>query len=139
MEKSQEGIVLAVNGDMAKVKVARHSSCENCGSCPGNSAVVVDAKNMAQAKPGQRVLIQIKEVNMLKAAFIVYMLPLIGIFVGAAAGSYLADYLLSPVLSFQIAGGVAGFALTVFYIWFFDRRSRQDMAMQPVVIRILSL
>lgn len=139
MEKSQEGIVLAVNGDMAKVKVARHSSCENCGSCPGNSAVVVDARNVAQAKPGQRVLIQIKEVNMLKAAFIVYMLPLIGIFGGTAAGSYLADYVLSPVLSFQIAGGVAGFALTVFYIWFFDRRSRQDMAMQPVVIRVLSL
>lgn len=138
MEKNQEGIVLAVSGDMAKVKVARHSSCENCGSCPGNSAAVVDAKNMVQAKPGQRVLIQIEEVNMLKAAFIVYMLPLIGIFGGAVGGNYLAEYFMSPALSFQITGGIAGLVLTVLYIWFFDRKSRQDMAMQPVIIRILS-
>lgn len=75
---------------------------------------------------------------MLKAAFIVYMLPLIGIFAGAFIGSYLADYLLLPALSLEITGGVAGLGLTVLYIRFFDRRSRQDVAMQPVIVRILS-
>ncbi len=92
METQQEGIVLEVFDGTAKVKTSRHNDCENCGACPGNSAIVLEADNSLGAKPGQRVAVEVQEVNMLKAAFIVYVLPLIAIFVGVLIGNVVAGW-----------------------------------------------
>ncbi|HWR42832.1 SoxR reducing system RseC family protein [Sporomusa sp.] len=138
MQKQQEGIVLEVIGKMAKVKASRHSDCENCGSCPGNTAIVVEALNSVDAKPGQRVAIEIREVNMLKAAFIVYMAPLLAAFAGALSGNYAAAYIGMDSLLTSIAGGVGFFTLAVWYVKHFDRMARTDERMRPVVVAILS-
>lgn len=138
MNKQQEGIVLEVIGKMAKVKASRHSDCENCGSCPGNTAIVVEAYNAAGAKPGQLVAIEIREVNMLKAAFVVYMMPLLAVFVGALAGNYVAPYIEIDSLLTSIAGGAGFFALAVWYVKHFDQVARTDERMRPVVVAILS-
>ncbi|TWH52122.1 SoxR reducing system RseC family protein [Sporomusa sp. KB1] len=138
MIKQQEGIILEVIGKMAKVKASRHSDCENCGSCPGNTAIVVEALNMADAKPGQRVAIEIREVNMLKAAFVVYMAPLLAAFAGALAGNYAAHYIGIDSLLISIAGGVGFFTLAVWYVKYFDQMARTDERMRPVVVAVLS-
>ena len=138
MDKQQEGIVLEVVGDMAKVKTSRHNDCENCGACPGNSAMVLEALNPVGAKPGQRVAIEVQEVNMLKAAFIVYILPLIAVFIGAVLGGMLAQRLGNESLWFQVTGGIVAFVLSVVYIKYFDSAARMDVKMQPVIVRILS-
>lgn len=139
MDKQQEGIVLEVTDNhMAKVKTSRHNDCENCGACPGNSALILDARNDLGAKPGQRVAIEVREVNMLKAAFIVYILPLIAIFIGVVAGGTFAEHSGYQPLWFQIIGGTVAFILSVVYIKFFDSAARSDVKMQPTIIRILS-
>jgi len=138
MEKQQEGIVIETRGDMARVKTSRHNDCENCGACPGNSAIVLDARNPLDAKIGQRVVIEIQEVNMLKAAFIVYVLPLLAAFAGVMTGGWLAARTGYEATWFQVVGGFIFFAFAIFYIKVFDRASRSDVAMQPVIIRILS-
>jgi len=138
MEKQQEGIVIEIRGEMARVKTSRHNDCENCGACPGNSAIVLDARNPVGAKTGQRVVIEIQEVNMLKAAFIVYVLPLLAAFAGAITGGWLASRMGQESIWFQVAGGLVFFAIAIFYIKVFDRSSRSDVAMQPVIIRVLS-
>lgn len=137
MDKQQEGIVLEIHGSMAKVKTSRHNDCENCGACPGNSALVMDARNVPGAKPGDRVIIEVQEVNMLKAAFIVYMLPLIAIFIGAVIGNLLAEKMGYGLTLFQVAGGFIAFILSVLYIKLFDLNARNDVKMQPVITRIL--
>ncbi|WP_371371544.1 SoxR reducing system RseC family protein [Sporomusa aerivorans] len=139
MTKEQEGIVLETAGGMAKVKASRHSDCENCGSCPGNTAIVVDALNPVGAQRGQRVALEVKEVNMLKAAFIVYILPLVMILAGAFAGSFLANeqQAINPVW-YQIGGGFLAFVLSIVYIKYFDRNARANDKMRPVITRILS-
>lgn len=139
MEKQQEGIVLEVIGShLAKVKTSRHNDCENCGACPGNSALVLEARNDIGAKPGQRVAIEIREINMLKAAFVVYILPLFMIFFGVIAGGFVAEGFGYQLLGFQVAGGIIAFILSVVYIKFFDSAARSDVKMQPVIIRVLS-
>jgi sigma-E factor negative regulatory protein RseC len=138
MDKQQEGIVLEINNHMAKVKTSRHNDCENCGACPGNSALVLEARNDIEAKIGQRVAIEIREINMLKAAFIVYILPLITIFIGVIAGGLLAGSFGYQPLLFQVIGGVVAFILSVLYIKYFDSAARSDVKMQPIIIRILS-
>lgn len=137
MKKEQEGIVIDTAGSVAKIKVSRHGDCKNCGSCPGDSAMVLDAQNPINAKPGQHVVFEVKEVNMLKAAFIVYILPLIATFIGVAAGQLLAKKLGYNVSTFQIIGGVAAFILSTIYIKKFDKSAGSDISMQPVIIRSL--
>jgi len=134
----QEGVVLSVAGDIARVRTSRHSDCENCGACPGNDALVLDARNPLAAKPGQLVVVEVQDVNMLKSAFIVYMLPLIALGGGAAAGGYAAQRLVLDTLWLPAAGAVLAFAATLLYIRYFDRKVKKDTKMLPVIIRILS-
>ncbi|BBB89766.1 MAG TPA: SoxR reducing system RseC family protein [Methylomusa anaerophila] len=138
MDKQQEGIVLEIIGDMAKVRTSRHSDCENCGACPGNTALVLDARNPLGAKKGQRVAIEVQEANMLKAAFVVYVLPLILTVIGVVAGSYIGGQFHFDPLWFQIGGGAIAFIAALFYIKYFDRNARSNVKMQPVITRILS-
>ena len=139
MDNQQEGIVLQIlDGNLAKIKASRHNNCENCGACPGNSAMVLEARNDIGAKLGQHVLFEVQGVNMLKAAFIVYILPLIAVFIGVLLGWKVAELLGSEPLWFQIAGGVMAFILSVVYIKYIDTSAKHDVKMQPVIIRILS-
>ncbi len=137
MQKQQEGMVLEVSGRMAKVKTSRHNDCENCGACPGNSAMVLDARNSVGAKPGQRVLVEIKEINMLKAAFTVYILPLLAILVGVVIGDFVGGFLGIEESISRFAGGFVATVLSIWYIKYYDNSARMDDKMQPVIIRII--
>lgn len=124
---------------MAKVKASRHSDCENCGSCPGSNAIIVEALNPVGAQIGQLVAIEVKQVNMLKAAFIVYMLPLVAAVVGVFAGTYLAAAkMVADPMWYQIGGGIVAFGLSLGYIRYFDRNARTNDKMRPVITRIIS-
>ncbi|HWR40469.1 MAG TPA: SoxR reducing system RseC family protein [Patescibacteria group bacterium] len=138
MEKEQEGIVLEVIGDMAKVKASRHNDCDNCGACPGNTAIVVEMRNPVGARKGQFVAFEIKQVGMLQAAFVVYVLPLVAVVAGVIAGWYAAGKYGGDVLWYQVGGGFWAFLLSIVYIRFFDRNARASEKMQPVITRIIS-
>lgn len=137
MKNESSGIVIEVNDDIAKVRTSKHGDCENCGACPGSAASVVDAKNPIGAKPGEHVAFEIEQTNMLKAAFIVYMLPIIGILVGAFGGSILASKIGGNEKTFQIVGAVVLFALSLLYVKIFDKSTGKKESMKPVIKRIL--
>lgn len=137
-KEEQMGIVVEAEGETAKVRATRHGDCKNCGACPGDDAMLVEARNQVGAKPGQRVAFIIPEVNMLQAAFTVYMLPLFAMAFGAAAGWYLAQQVGSQsVVMYQIAGAVIAFMLSLVYIKLYDRHARKSEKMQPYITKIL--
>lgn len=139
MVKEEEGIIIDIFGDnIAKVKVGRHNECKNCGACPGDNSVVIDAQNPIGAKTGQRVAFEMKETNMLMAAFVVYIAPLISVVVGIFAGQVIAGLLGYSVRGFQIGGGIVAFILSIMLIKIFDNYSHNNDKMQPVITRILS-
>lgn len=137
MKKHNEGVVIQIDGTIAKVKANRHGDCKNCGACPGDNATVLDVENSLGAKPGQRVVFEMKETNMLKAAFVVYILPLIAIFLGSIGGLWVAQKLGQPIKIFQIGGAVLGFIVSIAYVKVFDKSTGNDSKMRPVIIRIL--
>jgi sigma-E factor negative regulatory protein RseC len=138
MEKEQEGLVVETEGNIAHIQAIRHSSCESCGACPGNKAMVVKARNPVGAKRGQRVAFEIEQVSMLKSAVIVYATPLLSTIIGVICGYYTGDALgFENPIWFQTAGGIIGFILSVVYVRYYDRKARTMAEMQPVIIRIL--
>ncbi|WP_165413097.1 SoxR reducing system RseC family protein [Clostridium estertheticum] len=139
MIKEEEGIIIETFEDnIAKVKVGRHNECKNCGACPGDSSLVIQAQNFIGAKAGQRIAFEMKETNMLMAAFVVYIVPLIAIVVGVIAGQVIAKKIGYSVRGFQIGGGILTFILSIVNIKIFDEFAHNNDEMQLVITRILS-
>lgn len=66
---------------MAEVAVKRTTACGgNCGSCEScvfENQMKTPALNRLQAQPGQKVMIESQSSKIFKAAFLVYVLPLL--------------------------------------------------------------
>lgn len=135
--KTEQGLVIEVIDSVAKIKVGRHNDCSNCGACPGNDSVIISANNKVRAKPGQRVIFEVKEVNVLKSAFVVFILPLIAAFIGVLLGGVVGKYIEFNIYVSQIAGGIITFLLSMIFVKLFDRSTTASKKSQPEIIRIL--
>ncbi|NTV89021.1 MAG: SoxR reducing system RseC family protein [Clostridiales bacterium] len=135
--KTEEGLVLETTGTHAKIKVGKHSDCQDCGACPGNEAAIITARNPVGAVPGQRVQFELKESSALTGAFIVFVLPLAAIFAGAVLGGLVADMSGFDASLCRIVGGIAALALAVLFIKLFDKSVGKNENSLPVIVRIL--
>ncbi|MBU3215448.1 SoxR reducing system RseC family protein [Clostridium estertheticum] len=139
MVKEEEGIIIEISKDnIAKVKVGRHNECKNCGACPGDNSVVIEAKNPIGAKIGQRIAFEMKDTNMLMAAFVVYILPLVLVVIGVIVGQVIAKKFGYSVRGFQIGGGIITFVLSIINIKHFEKYAHNNDKMQPVITKSLS-
>ncbi len=129
MKKESEGIVIETTEGFAKVKASRHGDCKNCGACPGDNATVVDAKNPIGAKAGEQ--------NVIKAAFIVYIMPIISIFLGVLVGTWIFDFVGFYEMVFKVAGGLVFFIISLVYIKIFDRATAKNDDSKPVIKKVL--
>ena len=79
MEKAK-GKVLSTKGDMAEVLVLRGSmcgdSCSNCGMCE-NKGTKITVENSVGAQEGDRVELGVSTSKGLKAAALVYLIPIL--------------------------------------------------------------
>lgn len=77
---NQTGIVIDTHGDIAKVKLQKHSACGDCGACQHgveNMVIDIEALNEIHAETGDFVTVDLETANVLGAAFIVYVIPLV--------------------------------------------------------------
>lgn len=125
-----EGVIIETNGETAKVRCSIHSDCENCGVCPGSSAMIIEAIDMEGVKPGDSVLVESKEANMVLAAFMFYIFPLLAVGCGILLGNYLSHrFMISPVLSMTLGGLVFGVA-AMFIIKHMDKSLESE---KPII------
>jgi sigma-E factor negative regulatory protein RseC len=85
-------MVLRTSGKIAWAKMDRAGGCEGCsekGACgieSGGKSVEVEAVNEAGARVGDLVLIDVKSASVLKAAFLLYVCPILAMLAGATIG-----------------------------------------------------
>ena len=108
----QTGTVEKISGGKALVKIRRSSacgeSCAACGACPARDQMIA-AANTAGADIGNEVIIYLSDSKVLKAAFLVYIIPLAALVFGYALGIKL--------FSRENMGILSGFAaLTVSFV-----------------------
>jgi len=83
------GIVVSEMGEYSKVKLVRHTACGNCGAChlgDDQKDIMMIAKNAVHAKKGDLVEVSMATNSVLSAAFIMYVIPLAGLFIGLLLG-----------------------------------------------------
>jgi sigma-E factor negative regulatory protein RseC len=92
--QEEVGTVLKAGGGVAKVLVKRNAACDHCPSrscCAslGGDLKRVDVSNIIGAKEGQQVKIGISPKTILKVSFILYMIPILALIIGAMFGGHL--------------------------------------------------
>ena len=141
---SQEtGIVESMENDWVWVKTQRKSACSSCSHkdhchmIEGKDRMLVKARNVADARKGDQVELYLSTKTQLKCVFMVYMVPVIGLIVGAFAGNSLSPRLgLSPNMGmflFSAVGLAIGFMLTRL----FSNRMEKKNALPPLVKRVV--
>lgn len=141
---SQEtGIVETIEDEWAWVKTRRKSACAHCGqkdhchTIEGGDRMLVKARNIADARKGDEVELYLSTKTQLKCVFMVYMVPVIGLLIGAFSGNSLSTPIgLSPnvgIFLFSALGLVAAFMLTRFY----SNRMETKNALTLLVTRVV--
>lgn len=119
---TRTAVVKGVQGRMALVVTRMEPACEGCkarDTCltlgGGGAHVEARARNTVGAEPGDVVTISIRGSSLLKASFLVYMVPMLALIGGIVLG-----YLLSRVISVDENLLVGLFGLLAFsgaFIW----------------------
>jgi len=127
---------LLPNG-MAEIAVKRESACGgNCHSCSGCSGrtniMKVAAKNPVLAAVGDRVVVSSSTGSILKAAVVVYVIPVILFFVFYALGA-----LMGAGESMSIVLSLVGFFLGVIMAMAFNKSLKNKTAATFEIISIL--
>ena len=121
---TEKGTVRNIEGDWAWVSTRRKGACEHCsqkGRCliiEGGDRMLVKAKNTAHARVGDEVELYLSTKTKLKGQFILYMLPVLGLSVGAFSANSLSAVLglnqsMGTVL-FTLFGLILAFLLAKF-------------------------
>lgn len=92
----ERGTVIAVRTGGVDVRVQGGKACENCSACcrvDKDGVTIENARNTAGAVMGDTVDVEIPEGADTRAGILVFVLPVIGILVGYAAGAWMASAL----------------------------------------------
>lgn len=135
MKTKFEGVVTEVNENEATVRLSEHSECAQCGNCSGKDASTIQALNPIHAKPGQQVVVEAEDQNMIKSAFIVFVLPLLALAGGAFLGDQLSLLTGGAELLFSSSAGIFAFIITLFFIRNYDKKILSTQG-QPVILCI---
>ena len=132
------GRVVALENELASVYVVRHTACDNCRACSlGSSeaaAITVKALNPVNAVVGDNVALYFPEETGIKAALLVYTVPLLTLFVTYALITLL------PVEDSALwaAIGSLGCCFASFLLLKpGEKKRQQDLRYLPAIISVL--
>ena len=141
----ETGIVDSIQGRIAQVRTQRKEACATCSvkaGCHtlggGSQEMLVEVDNPAGAKTGDRVEVVFRASSFLRASFLLYMVPVLGLLVGVFAGESLAPrWGLSPQAG-SMWGALILAGVTGAWVWLTARRMGQRAHYRPRIRRVLA-
>ncbi len=141
----ERGVVSKIEpGDdnLAWVTTKRSGSCEHCMSkdfCQekgDKKEMEVQANNDLGAEVGDQVVIMLESSALLKAAFLMYVFPIIAMLLGAILGDRMApQWGFDPTLT-PVVAGFLFFALAILVVRFRSNKMAKKNSLQPQITRI---
>ena len=134
--------VVAWQDGMATLRCYQSSACSSCSASSAcgfqilnkikrNNVIEFQLPIEQSLEIGQRVEIGINEMNVLHSAFWIYLVPLLGLIIGATFANTLFSSNLSAILG-ALIGGISCFLVAKAYV----KRLEQRRLYQPVVLQI---
>ncbi len=127
----------------ATLEIERKTACGLCGQTRGcgnsiwgklfaHQSSAFKAQNKIHAKVGDSVIIGIDESALLKSALLLYILPLVTLFIGAILATQFSASNSSAML-----GALAGLVLGLLWVKGHTTSSRYFKLQQPVILRLV--
>jgi sigma-E factor negative regulatory protein RseC len=140
------GIVIKTEpGNYAQVVADRKSSCGGCQSNPdGCLSCLTSAKiesrvaNPVNAEAGDLVKIRLSSTNLLTGAAILYLLPIIGMLLGAFAGVLVSTAFGLTQIIGSIGGAITGLIVGYAAVITLDRNPSIRRRMMPTITTIVA-
>ena len=104
----------------------------------GGKEMEIAVDNSLGASPGDRVMVRVSDSAFLKATFLVYMVPVIGLFIGALIGQSLGTRWGYDPDGFSALFGISSLIVTFAVVRVFANRLGQQEKYQPKIIKIVS-
>lgn len=136
----EKGEVISVSNGTALVKTSRTEACKACASrksCQtSGQEMEVEAINLADAREGDTVIMSLQTSSLLKISFLLYILPVILLIVGAVAGGRVGAAYGVNESAAAAAGGFLLFIIAfIFIVRKGNRMARKD-DYRPKIIRV---
>lgn len=125
------GIVKNVNGTLVTLSMYKETACSHCNKCSDSNKVTNDFKFNTDKKleVGDIVTFEIEDKKVLKAATIVYIIPIIAMFLG---------YYLSSTLNYDeptcIIFSFLALVLSFIGVYFYDKKLGRNHFENDIVI-----
>ncbi|MFZ5968468.1 MAG: SoxR reducing system RseC family protein [Bacillota bacterium] len=136
------GRVVEVKEKSIRIEIIRASACgEKCGECSGGcskTGIYVEAQSKVDVVPGQFVVLHTKTKEVMKAAFYVYIIPLIMLITGVFAGSFfypLAGIQFVSSELFSIITGILAMVVSFIFVKWIDAKFRNENKIEYTIIR----
>ena len=140
---NQQGYIIEIVDNItSKLKLKRHSACASCGKCATTSEekdIIVEVDNTIGAKVGDRVEVNMETINVLKAAFIVYTIPLIALLIGTVGTFYILNAI-NFNRNIEIISAIVGLIFTIIVFLILkknDNKFRDSKEYIPIVTRVI--
>jgi sigma-E factor negative regulatory protein RseC len=139
---AERGVVENVEAEWAWVKTKRSSACSSCVSrshclTQGGDQMLVKAQNTARAKKGDEVELYLSTKTKIKGTAIVYLIPVLGLFVGAFSARPLSAAIgMNPSLGMAVFT-FTGLVLSVFLMRSLASRMDSRQTLTPLVKRVV--
>lgn len=136
----ERGEVIRVNNGTALVKTNRTEACKSCASrssChTSGQEMEVEAINLADAREGDTVIMSMQTSSLLKISFLLYILPVLLLIVGAVVGGRAG---VAYGVNESASAAASGFLLFLVAFFFIvrkgNRMARKD-DYRPKIIRV---
>jgi sigma-E factor negative regulatory protein RseC len=126
----------------ATLEIERKSACGLCGQTRGcgnsiwgklfaHQSTAFKAQNRINAKVGQSVIVGINESALLKSALLLYILPLVTLFLGAILATKI-----NPSDASAMVGAVVGLVLGLIWVKGHTMSNSYFSLEQPVILRL---
>jgi len=142
----EQAEVTRVNGSEVWVETQRRSACGSCSASGGCGTSVLAKVLGNRSRPmrvvcsvevaqGDQVVIAINDAALVRGSLAVYLVPLLGILLGALLGEWWAEQLGATSELYAILGAIVGIGLGLLWLRRFTQRISNDLDYQPVVLR----
>jgi sigma-E factor negative regulatory protein RseC len=136
----ETGRVIEVKDKIALVQIAQSSMCAKCNACQlaGSNTMQTEVENSIGAKAGDNVKIVLEPKSLLKAAFIIYAIPLIFLILGYLLGMGVASIIGKPEW-LETSGVIFGFicfGASYFVIKEIDKKVARTSGFRPVIVGV---
>lgn len=140
---TERGIVTRLEAETAWVKTSRTSACKACTSrkscqmAENGQEMEVPARNDANAKVGDRILLCVESSALLKISFLLYIFPVLLMLLGAVMGEKIAPLFGVDPSLFSALLGFSSFGAAFVLIRLTHVRMARKECYRPRIVRIL--